>query len=76
MKQRDLNSRTSYNANAVDTLEIPSLTRFAVNEIIKTFATTFLHTFETTDKIDWERNSVLVMILQNIKPSKDGALIV
>jgi len=47
-----------------------------MNKVIETFTTTFLHTFETADKIDWEGSPALVMILQNIKPPKDRALII
>lgn len=66
----------SYDADTVNALEITSLSRFTANEIIKTFAATFFHTFETTNEVHREGDSFLVMVLQYIEPSKYRPFIV
>jgi len=66
----------AYNADAVNTIKVTALESLLANEVIEALATTLLHSFKAKAKVDWKGDFVFMVILNNVQPAQDGALVV
>lgn len=66
----------TYNANAINTLEVSSSFRLSFDEVVQTFATALLHTLEAELQVDRQWFAIGVVVLKNIKPPENRTLVV
>jgi len=66
----------TYNANTINAIEVTALQSLLANEVIKSLAAALFHTLKAEAKVDWKRQFLFIVILKNVQPAKDRALVV
>lgn len=71
-----VNADDTHDANAIHPLKVSSRLGLPLHQIIQALATRLLHTLKAEFDVDGQRLLVLVVVLENIEPAKDRALVI